>query len=126
MTEAELYEQIAMYMGNCIAAFTMYVSLTFAYLTVAYLVAARLTTFQAIASTVMYACAALSCVATLLTSLSFIGVFGDKLAVITEYRSVVLFSDSDVWVIAMGAMMTAGIFASAYFFYTVRKPETKA
>lgn len=123
MTEAELYEQIGIYMGNCISAFTIYVSLTFGYLTVAFLVARRLTAFQAITATSIYVVAAFSCVFTLLAGLSFMGAFAAELADKSGTWSKVLLSDLSIWLPAMAVITTGGIIASVYFFHTVRRSE---
>jgi hypothetical protein len=125
MSEAELLEQIAAYMGNCISAFTMYVSLTFGYLTVAYLVARRLTSFQAIASTSMYVGASLSCVFTLIAALSVMDGISKELAETSTIWPNTVFTNVAIWIPAMAVIMTAGVVTSVYFFHTVRKSEEK-
>jgi hypothetical protein len=49
MTEAEALELIAIYVTNAHEGFTLYLSVTFAYLITAYLVGSKLSPFQALA-----------------------------------------------------------------------------
>ena len=48
MTEAEALELIAIYITNAHGGFTIYLSVTFAYLVTAYLVGRKLSPFQAL------------------------------------------------------------------------------
>jgi len=121
MSEADLYELVALYISNCILAFTVYVTLTFGYLSVAYLVAAKLTVFQSTVATCIYVFSATSCILTLLTSLSFVGALGADLAKTSDSYSTVLFSNTDAWLYFMAVITVLGVFASVYFFYNVRK-----
>lgn len=122
MSEAELYELNALYISNCILAFTVYVTLTFGYLSVAYLVAAKLTVFQSTAATCIYLFAAASCILTLMANLAFVGALGSKLAAVSEIHGDIFFSNTaDSWFYAMATIMTLGVFASVYFFYNIRR-----
>ena len=60
MSESETLELISLYYGNAIDAFTIYISFTFAYLTVAYFVGSQLTRFQVIAASGLYMISATS------------------------------------------------------------------
>ena len=59
MSEAEALEVMSDFAANVATYFTMFVSFTFAYLTVAYLVGRSLSRFQCIAASALYIIAAL-------------------------------------------------------------------
>lgn len=123
MSEAELYELVALYLSNCILAFTVYVTLTFGYLSVAYLVAAKLTRFQATVATCVYVFAATSCILTLLNSLSFVGALVGKLSEVSNIYDRVVLDDTAAWFYYMAVTTGSGLAASVYFFYNVRRRD---
>ena len=60
MTEAEVLELIAIYIGNAMTAFSIFVSVTFAYMTVAYIAGSKMSIFQVWAASGLYLFAAAS------------------------------------------------------------------
>ena len=120
MSEAELFELVAIYVSNCISAFTVYLSLVFGYLTVAYLIAPRLTRYQAIVATTIYLMGAISCVLTLLHSLSVLIGIENQLQLASEIYNDVIFGNSGIWLISMALITSSGLIGSVMFFYNVR------
>jgi hypothetical protein len=59
MSEAEILENISNHMGNAIEALSVYLSVTFAYISVAYVVGAKLSRFQVLVGSTLYLFAAL-------------------------------------------------------------------
>lgn len=54
MTESEVLEIINLHAGNAIYSFSIYITLTFAYLTVAYFVGAKMSAFQVAVVSILY------------------------------------------------------------------------
>ena len=54
MTEAEALELIPLYVDIAVTSFSVYITITFAYFTLSYLIGAKLSIFQAIAVSSLY------------------------------------------------------------------------
>ncbi len=120
MNEAEALEAIAAFSANGINAFTVYISFTFAYLAVSYLAGARLNRAQAISASVLYVFAAASAIGANFTNTHAIGL------ILEEYGTVLKGASGfnmDAWSVYMILLMTAGIVASLYFMWGVRKND---
>ena len=120
MTEAELFELVAAYIGNCISAFTVYLTLVLGYLTIAYLIAKNLSSTQATIATAIYVLGALSCVLTLLHSLSVLSGLVDQLYRVSDTYREVMFGDPKLWLVSMAVITFVGLAGSVFFFYSVR------
>ena len=124
MTEAEALEGITN-VANIVATFTgLWLSVTFAYLTVAYLVGSRMTRFQCYAITVLYGCVAtLFSVGTIAHGKAFFIVLANSS---TAYSQIPLFADAEKpWLVVIGAFFALATGLSFYFMYDVRKRAKK-
>ena len=117
MSEAETLELISLYYGNAIDAFTIYISFTFAYLTIAYFVGSALTRFQVIAASGLYLISAMS--AALGTVMPVLA-WGELLA--SRETTLAKFDlwNADIWIPYMGIILAGGILVSLYFMFDVR------
>ena len=123
MNEAEVVEAAAQYVDTSLSAIALYASFTFAYLTAAYFIGEKLRPFQARMVSALYIASA-----GIMTSSSFATVQAWTHMVHT-YPT--FLNDSAVlnfggWHYCLSAIMVAGILASLYFLYDIRRePETQ-
>ena len=121
MTEAEVIESMAILGDGAVNVFTVFISVTFAYLTVAYFIGRSLTTFQLVAVSGLYLVTAVTMGATCVGC-----VLGwEKLA--HQYPSVlneIPFFTIGIWHQVMGIIFIGGVIVSFYFMYNIR--NTKA
>ncbi|MEQ8694609.1 MAG: hypothetical protein RIC85_04720 [Gammaproteobacteria bacterium] len=122
MTEAEILELVSLYYGNAIEAFTIYITFTFAYLTVAYFVGSKLTRFQVFVVSGLYLISALS---TTLGSIMPMLAWGELLANRDTLLSKFPVWDGEMWVVNMGIIFLVGIVVSFYFMYDVRSKSVQ-
>jgi hypothetical protein len=118
MTEPEVMEMVNLYAGNAMSSFSLWVSFTFAYLTVAYLVGTKLSNVQ------LY----------IVSSLYIITGGGFALAAVTYTQSFTAlnstypdFRPTELWLIPWtlfsSAMLIGGMLASLYFMWDIRHPK---
>ncbi|MFT4561069.1 MAG: hypothetical protein ACI9BW_000809 [Gammaproteobacteria bacterium] len=122
MTELEALEAIAAFTSNGISAFTIYYSFTFAYLTACYLVASKLSKFQATAVSLLYVASA---------AIAAFTVFGSQQTIweiMNTYPTVMdrnKLWDFQVWSGVTGFVFAAGIVLSLYFMYDCRRDQVE-
>jgi hypothetical protein len=117
MSEAEALELVLMAIGNCVAAFTVYVSVIFGYLVAAFLVGDRLSTLQVIISGGLFTFAAMSCTFTISANLSVVSSAADSAPTLFPRT---LLTAPGLWQIYMTPLMTLGVAASLWFMRTIR------
>lgn len=119
MNETEALEIVAAMTANCIAAFTVYITLAFAYLTAAYFVGSKLSLFQVLVATGMYIVAAGSCVLALYGSLE-----GYEVAIrqVPSLAPLPPILNPVFWKLYMMPVMMAGLLVSLAFMWDVRRP----
>jgi len=120
MTEAEVIESMAVLGQGAVSVFTVFVSVTFGYLTVAYFLGRELTKFQLYAITGVYlvtsatmACTGVACV-----------LAWEKL--VQEYPSVldtIPFFTIGVWHSITAVIFAAGMLVSIYFMRNIRHTQ---
>jgi hypothetical protein len=124
MSEAELTEIVADLTANSITVFTLFYSLTFAYVTAAFLAGARLSRFQAVAVSLLYLMPASS------TTLTLIGSQQTIEALLTAHPDLTIgglaFYDAAKWQIFTLVLFGATIALSIYFMYDCRRNEARA
>jgi hypothetical protein len=122
MSEAEVLDLVATFNANASTNFTIFISFTFAFLATAFFVGAKLSRFQALAASVMYAVsagsAALSCVGWLQ---AFDAMMESKT---TLLGTIPLFS-AHFWVGGMSILFVTGMSVSLYFMWSVRHSKAE-
>ena len=120
MTEAEALEVLSDFATNVATYFTMFVSFTFAYLTVAYLVGKSLSRFQCIAASALYI------VSAFVAGVTASG-WGDAWLTLKAREQTML---SEVWVFekpgwlpTIVILLSSIALTSLYFMYDVRKKK---
>ena len=117
MTEAETLELISMYYGNAIDAFALYITFTFAYLTVAYFVGRALTRFQVFAASGLYLVSTLStALGVILPMVAWTELLGSRQTLLGKFR----IWNGEFFMWYLGAIFTIGIIVSLYFMFNVR------
>jgi len=118
MSEAETIELVALLGDNAVSNFAVYISITFAYLTVAYFVGAALSSFQMKAVSGLYLASsgicAISSVATVQAWVLIVSVEPTVLNTLPLYTA-------GIWHIYMAVLLTAGMVVSLYFMYDIRR-----
>jgi hypothetical protein len=118
MTEPEVIEMVNLYASNSMSCFSLWVSFTFAYLTVAYLVGSKLSKVQLYIISTLYVLAG--------------GAFGFAAVTYTESFGTLNsvypeFSPTDLWrfpwTLVSSLMLVGGMLASLYFMWDVRHPK---
>ena len=121
MSEAETLELISLYYGNAIDAFTIFISFTFAYQTVAYFVGSALTRFQAQVVSGLYVISSSSAAGgSILPMLAWTALLGSRETTLGKFE----IWNGSFWMGYMGTIYATGIVVSLYFMYNVRKTAT--
>ncbi len=123
MSEAEALEFIMLASANAIASFALYVTFTTAYLTAAFFVGSRLTSFQLVAVSMLFLIAstsvAVSCLAQITAFEKAVSTYP------TILNSLPLWTAFS-WFPAMSLVMIAGLVSSFYFMFSTRREKNGA
>ena len=114
-------EIVVTYTDVAITCFSIYLTLTFAYLTAAYLVGIKLTAFQAIAISGLYVFGGVSA---LICQYILIRGWGSVIEYAVPLHSVPLW-DEKFWITYMWSIELSGILLGLYFMWRVRHPKAK-
>lgn len=118
MTEPEVIEMVNLYASNSMGSFSLWVSFTFAYLTVAYLIGGKLSSIQLYIISALYVLAG--------------GAFAFAAVTYTESFSALNssypeFSPTGLWLfpwtLASSLILIGGMLGSLYFMWDVRHPK---
>ena len=121
MTEYEAMEVVAAYTDVAVTCFSIYLTLTFAYLTVAYLVGVKLTTFQSVAVSGLYVFGGGSA---LLCQYILINGWGAVIEYAVPLHSVPLW-DPNFWITYMWTIQVSGILLGLYFMWALRQSQAE-
>ena len=122
MELVEASEAMAMWIGNAIDSFSVYLTVTFAYLTVAYLAGKKLSGFQVLVISVLYTFAAGICLLSCISQLFF------YTAVVNEIDSAKAaspLSSGEFWIYFVSPPLIVGVLVSLLFMWNVRHPKTE-
>ena len=120
MSEAEVIESMAILGDGAVNVFTVFISVTFAYLTVAYFVGRSLTKFQLIAVSGLYLVTSTTMGATCVACV----IAWEKL--IHQYPSAlnnIPFFTIGIWHKVMAIIFIGGVIVSYYFMYNIRNTD---
>ena len=122
MSEAETLELIAIFSANSWNYFAIYLSITFAYLAVAYFVGANLNRFQVNAISGLFIVSASGAtIAAFTTTSTWIALIKSRPTLMDD---IAIYS-AGIWDYYIAAPMVVGIFVSLYFMYEIRARKTK-
>ena len=120
MTEPEVMEMVNLYASNSMGCFSLWVSFTFAYLTVAYLVGNKLSKTQLYIISTLYV---ISGGAFAIAAVTYTESFSALNAVYPEFVPTDLWRFP--WTLASSLMLAGGMLASLFFMWDVRHPKTE-
>ena len=121
MTVTDAMELVNMYQGSAITCFTVYLTLTFAYLTAGYLAAHKLTFSQISSLSALYIVGTVSCILCLYIN---IVAWGSVYEYATPLHSIALWNP-EFWLWYMISLMLAGIVMGLFFVLKIRHPATE-
>jgi hypothetical protein len=120
MTEPEVMEMVNLYAGNGLTSYTIWVSFTFAYLTVAYLVGAKLTNIQHFIVSSLYV---ITGTVFTLSAVTHTESFGALIYRYPDFRPTELWLVP--WTLFTSIILGGGMIASLYFMWDIRHPKTE-
>ena len=124
MAEADLVEAIQYSIEIALTSFGLYLTVTFAYLSVAYLAGSKLTKFQATAVSGLYLIAAVATTLTCLTTHQMLGELLSSLSSTTRVFSEIRLMNSEFWKAYIFSLMSLGMIVSLYFMHDCRRRGT--
>lgn len=124
MTQAELWELNLFCIANALTAFSIYLTVVFAYLGVAYFVGSKLSKIQAFVMSGLFIFAALAGLGGSMAQLRRASYFQTELKSQTSDLLMPL-TNANFWVTYVPSLMLIGIFVSLYFMWDVRHRQTE-
>jgi len=124
MNEADLVEAIHNSIELVLAAFGLYLTVTFAYLLVAFVAGSKLTKFQATAVSGLYLSAAVAATLSCLTCHQMMGELLTDLSSTTQIFSEIRLMNAEFWKLYIFSLLSFGMLVSLYFMYDCRRSGT--
>jgi hypothetical protein len=124
MNEADLVEALQSSIELALASFALYLTITFAYLTVAFLAGSRLTKFQATAVSGLYLSAALATTLACLLSHQMMGDLFSSLSSDAQMFSNIRLMNPVFWKFYIFSILSFGMLVSLYFMIDCRRSGT--
>jgi hypothetical protein len=118
MTEAEAFELTLLASANTVTSFTVYITFTFGFLAAAFFVGKQLTRPQAVIVSALYTFAALSAFINVLSDLEF---YAAAISHMSDPVSQGGINTPEFWRAYMSILLGAGIVASLYFMWSIRR-----
>ena len=122
MELVEASEAMAMWVANVIESFSVYLTVTFAYLTVAYLAGKKLSGFQVLVISVLYTSAAGISLLSCINQLFFYTAIANE---IDSAIAAVPLTSGEFWIYAISPLLIVGVLVSLLFMWNVRHPKTE-
>jgi len=120
MTEPEVMEMVNLYASNALNCYSLWVSFTFAYLTVAYLVGAKLTNIQLFIASSLYV---ITGIAFTLAAVTYTESFQELISSYPDFRPTELWLAP--WTLFTSIILGGGMLASLYFMWDIRHPKNE-
>jgi len=121
MAESELFELVFIAGTTAMTAFTFVVTFTFAYLTVAYFLGAKLSRIEVAVVTGGYLIASFLSFAVVMANVSAMRVFQEELAESRVYRKIALWMDARIYEAGMPAIYALSVATCLFFIWAVRR-----
>jgi hypothetical protein len=121
MTQAELWEMNFMCIANALTAFSIYLTVAFAYLATAYFVGKKLSGLQAFVVSGLFVFASLSAIGGCMAQLRRASEF--QLALSSQSNELMLrpLTNASFWSTYMPLLMLSGVLVSLYFMFDRRR-----
>ena len=121
MTQAELWELNFICIANSLTAFSIYLTVTFAYLGVAFFVGAKLSRLQAFVMSGLFIFASLAALGGCMAQLRRASEFQLQLQSQSGELALMPLTNASFWVTYMPLLMLAGVVVSLYFMWDTRR-----
>jgi len=121
MTDAEIWELALGSAANAMTAFSIYLTVTFAYLVASYLAGAKLSRLQTVLISGLYVFGAGSGLLTCVSHIYRAMILQDMLASKSETFAKAFAVGGGFWSIYMSILLSAGMVVSLYFMYDIRR-----
>jgi hypothetical protein len=121
MTEAEIWELAIITADNAMTAFSIYLTVTFAYLAAAYLAGAKLSRLQTVLISGLYMFAASSGLLVCVSHTYRAMTLQNMLVAKSETLATAFAVGGGFWTIYMAVLLSAGMVVSLYFMYDIRR-----
>lgn len=122
MNQADAMELTAIWSGLASTDFTIYITTTFAYIVVAYVVGSELTRIQTLIISFLYVWVAVIATLAVDSDFTWMQVSIEQLA---DKRLQEITYTGEFWKLPVTGFMICGIFASTYFMWNVRHSNKK-
>ena len=126
MTHAELWELNLLCVSNAITAFSVYLTVIFAYLATAYFVGSRLSRFQSFVVSGLFVFAALATIGGCTAQLRRASEFQQQLSSQSDELVLIPLQNGSFWMTYMPMLMLAGVVIGLFFMYDTRRKSQPA
>ena len=123
MQEAELFELVFIAGATAMTAFTIIVTFTFAYLTVAYFLGSKLSRLEIAVVTGGYLIASFLSFAVVMANVSAMRVFQEELADSRVYQRIVFFMDARIYEAGIPVVYLLSVATCLFFMWSIRRPR---
>jgi hypothetical protein len=123
MEEAELFELVFIAGTTALTAFTFVVTFTFAYLTVAYFMGAKLSRLEAGVVTGGYLIASLLAFAVVMANVSAMRAFQEELAGSRVYQKIAFWMDARIYEAGMPVVYLLSVVTCLFFIWNIRRAK---
>jgi len=120
MTEAELWELNLLAVANTLTAFSVYLTVAFAYLAASYFVGSSLSRLQAFVISCLFIFASASCIGACTAQLHRASDFQKLLSSQSNEMLLMPLQNASFWATYMPFLMGTGVIVSLYFMYNTR------
>jgi hypothetical protein len=121
MTQAELWEMNFMCIANALTAFSIYLTVAFAYLATAYFVGKKLSGLQTFVVSGLFIFASISAIGGCMAQLRRASEFQLQLASQSEELLLMPLTNASFWKTYMPLLMASGVLVSLYFMFDRRR-----
>ena len=121
MTEAEILELVVMYTEGAMTSYSIYLTITFAYMTVAYFVGDKLSHFQVVAASGLYLVGSLTGLLSAYVHVHTWSTLKSEFPGGVSALDSSLWWNGELWKVLITTSLVIGILVSLYFMYNVRR-----
>jgi hypothetical protein len=121
VTEAEIFELMFIAGSTALTALGLFLTFTFAYLTVAYFVGSRLSKTEVLIVSGVYLIANLMVVSVAMANISAMGSFQLEIENSDVYQRILFFMDADIYLVLAPIVFLLGTLVCFFFMWGVRR-----
>jgi hypothetical protein len=123
MTEAELFELVFIAGTTALTGFSLFITVSFAYITAAHFLGSRLSKNEVSIVSLLYLLSALIFYSVTMANVSAMGSLQQELAFSEAYQRVTFFMDARIYIFLVPVASLGVIVLCYYFMWSVRHPK---